>query len=296
MKRLALLVVAIAACRPDLGPGESLVSSRRLLAVRADPAETLPGAQATYTALVASPDGTVQDAAIAWSFCSAPKPLTNDNIVSDACLGGSNLVPAGAGAEIVAPTPKDACVLFGPDTPPGGFRPRDPDVTGGYYQPLRADLAGTPAAFVLARVTCHLPNAPPEVVTAFAEAYAPNANPKLEPLAASIDGRSVPLSAIPAGARVSFRASWPASSAETYAYYDAKSQALSTKREALRVSWYATAGSFDAEVTGRDESDVATYADDGWTAPERASTVHLWIVLRDSRGGSEFAAYDVEVR
>lgn len=296
MKRLVPLVVAMAACRPELEPGESLVSSPRLLAVRADPPETLPGARATYTALVASPDGTARDAAIAWSFCAAPKPVTNDNVVSDACLRASSLVPAGAGAELVATTPEDACILFGPDTPPGGFRPRDPDVTGGYYQPLRADLAGAEAAFVLARVTCRLANASPEVTTAYARAYAPNANPKLEPLEATIDGRTVPLSAIPAGARVSFRASWPASSAETYAYYDPRSQSLSTKREALRVSWFATAGSFDAEVTGRDERDVGTYVDDGWSAPAGASTVHLWIVLRDSRGGMDFAAYDVELR
>ena len=32
-----------------------------------------------------------------------------------------------------------------------------------------------------------------------------------------------------------------------------------------------------------------------WRAPAAAGPVHLWVVLQDSRGGLEFAAYVVDV-
>jgi hypothetical protein len=39
---------------------------------------------------------------------------------------------------------------------------------------------------------------------------------------------------------------------------------------------------------------VAWYSsDDAWQAPDGAKTTHVWIVLRDSRGGVDFASYDL---
>jgi hypothetical protein len=38
---------------------------------------------------------------------------------------------------------------------------------------------------------------------------------------------------------------------------------------------------------------MATTSDDTWQAPAAAQTTHVWIVLRDSRGGVDFGAYDV---
>jgi hypothetical protein len=32
-----------------------------------------------------------------------------------------------------------------------------------------------------------------------------------------------------------------------------------------------------------------------WTAPEESGTVYLWVVLRDSRGGLDFAGYELNV-
>jgi hypothetical protein len=40
---------------------------------------------------------------------------------------------------------------------------------------------------------------------------------------------------------------------------------------------------------------MGTTTDDGWDAPGDAGTVHLWIVLRDSRGGVAFAEDDLVV-
>ncbi len=299
MKRRALTVAVpfafAVACVPSLGGDDSRIDSARVIAVRADPAEAKTGTTVTFTALVAGPNGTVASAPVAWSFCNAPKPLTDDNVVSDACLEASSLVAAGNGEATGVKTPSRGCSLFGPETPPGGFRPRDPDVTGGYYQPLRVDLAGAPLTFELARIQCDLANASATAVTQFTAAYHANLNPKLLPLTATLDGAAASLRAIPSGARVTLTASWAAADAESYAYYDPSSQAVTTRRESMRVAWYSTGGALDSESTGRAENDPATDTTDGWSAPSTTGTVHLWIVLRDSRGGVDFASYDAEV-
>ncbi len=296
--RLLVLATALAAttCVPPLGPDDSLVQSPRILALRADPAEAAPGTLVTFTSLVAGSRGTVKGAAIEWSFCAAPKPLTEDNAVSNACLGPSSLVPAGSGPTATAAIPSDACSLFGPDAASAGARPRDPDATGGYYQPIRASLLGADTAFALARVRCDLADANAAAARAFAAAYTLNQNPRLLPLTARRDGSPTPLTAIPAAAHVVLEAGWPAASAETFAYFDPVSQAITTQRESMQVAWYSTGGTLDTESTGRSTSDLATTTDDGWIAPSAGGTVHLWVVLRDSRGGVDFAEYELVVQ
>lgn len=292
---LLALAASPVTCVPSLGPNDSLVTSTRILAVRALPAEAKPGTKITFTALVASPDGTVNDPDVAWSFCTAPKPITEDNVVSNVCLGTSALVPAGSGPSTVAKTPSDGCSVFGPDVGSGGLRPRDPDSTGGYYQPLRVDFPGADTAFELARIQCDLANADAQAATAFGKAYKPNLNPVLSPLTATLGGSAVALGAIPQGSHITLQASWPASSAETFAYFDPGSQTVTTQREAMQVAWYATGGTLDTESTGRASSDMATTSDDGWTAPVAGGTTHLWVVLRDSRGGVDFVEQDLVV-
>ncbi len=124
----------------------------------------------------------------------------------------------------------------------------------------------------------------------------PNANPHLLPLGVTVDGGVASLSAIPVGARVELEAGWPATDAETYAYFDRDSQTVSTRREAMRVAWYTSDGAFGTESTGRDETDPATTTRNVWTAPTAAREARLWVVLRDSRGGVDAAAYDVTVK
>jgi hypothetical protein len=63
----------------------------------------------------------------------------------------------------------------------------------------------------------------------------------------------------------------------------------------MRVSWFASAGSFDADVTGRTEDETDTFTDNGWTAPADAAHIHLWRVLRDARGGATWTEDVVEV-
>jgi hypothetical protein len=298
MSRVILLLPLLlgAACVPDLSSDDARVTVPRILAVRAEPAEAEPGSSVMFTALVAGPQGSVEGPPIAWSFCEAPKPLTEDNVVSTACLDAKALLAVGNGASVTATTPGNGCSLFGPDPPPGAVRPRDPDATGGYYQPLRADLPGWDPTFALARIRCNLANASAASAMAFANAYVPNENPKLLPLATSAAGIPVSLDALKPGARVDLVASWPPPSAETYAYYDPAFDAVGIKREALSVAWYASSGTLDRESTGRAEDDPATSSSNSWTAPTTGGTTYLWIVLRDNRGGVDFETYEARVR
>jgi hypothetical protein len=83
--------------------------------------------------------------------------------------------------------------------------------------------------------------------------------------------------------------------AERYVNFDLGSQTVVDQREAMDVAWYATAGTFDEDRTGRAATDDATTSDDGWTAPEQAQTVDLWVVLHDARGGTGWAEYVLDV-
>jgi hypothetical protein len=75
--------------------------------------------------------------------------------------------------------------------------------------------------------------------------------------------------------------------------FDSVSQTIADHREALWLSWFATAGSFDDSLTGGGEGDTAT--EGTWQSPAEAEIVLLWLVLHDSRGGADFASYTLTV-
>ncbi|TMQ02819.1 MAG: hypothetical protein E6J91_49900 [Deltaproteobacteria bacterium] len=315
MTRAAVLVVPVAlvACKPDLGDPSSLVTEPRILAVRSEPAEVKPDRAVTYRALVAVPGGSAAD--LAWAFCTQPAPLSSNNVVNDGCLTTAAALPAG-GAEVAATIPLDACSVFGPTPPapaPGQppLRPHDADVTGGYYQPVRAlaTVDGDPLApgIGLTRITCDLANAPLDVVQDFQARYRANTNPTLVRVTAltapeasrgaDADGTDLggeSPAALPSRTAVTLRASWTDDSAESFPVLDPASRTLVDHREEIRVSWFASGGSFASDRTGRGETDPATFADDVWTTPD-AGPVYLWVVLRDSRGGVAFAGYPVVI-
>jgi hypothetical protein len=83
--------------------------------------------------------------------------------------------------------------------------------------------------------------------------------------------------------------------AERFANFDIASQAVFDDRESIGVSWFTTAGSFDSDRTGRGSADTTTSSDNGWTAPDKPGPVHLWVVLRDDRGGTGWGEYTILV-
>lgn len=66
-----------------------------------------------------------------------------------------------------------------------------------------------------------------------------------------------------------------------------------TRREALVVSWYTTAGELSLRRTGQAGS--AAQSSTRWTAPSRPGAARLWAVLRDDRGGVGYREVDVQV-
>jgi hypothetical protein len=271
------------ACDDALDQRLAIIDQPRVLAVIAEPAEARPGAPVRYTAVVAAPDGPVT-APPRWAFCVAPRPPTEDNAVSDACLDAGRLVALGTEPAVTAALPAEGCLDFGPETPPGNFRPRDADASGGYYQPIRADVADQ-IAFGLSRITCRLATAPGPVAHDYDLRYAANHNPTLDP---------VELPPVPPDADVTLTASWPAGAAESYLYYEPLSQTLVTRREAMRLSWFATGGRLAVDASAVGETELATRVSTTWHSPA-AGPATLWLVLRDSRGGIASQTVRVDV-
>jgi hypothetical protein len=302
-KCFLLLAVVVASCEPRLSSDDGLVTSPRVIAVRGEPPETKPGASATFTAFIADPDAATptDDAGYdgrdvpAWSFCTAPKPPAENTVVSSACLESAALVRVGTGDTPTLTLPADGCARFGPIAAPGGFRPRDPDLTGGYYQPLRVDLEKAAPVFHLARISCGVANATNDVATRFAATYEPNRNPHITSLGASIDGRPASLDAIPRGARVELVVGWDASDAERYVYFDPGTLTLGSAREAMQIAWYVGAGALRTESTGLGADDERLRSENDWTAPFSTGSSRLWIVLRDSRGGVDVLTRTLDV-
>ncbi len=306
------VATAAAGCKPDLGAPPSLVTAPRLLAIRGTPAEASPGAMVTYDALAVDVTGTVASPPIDWAQCLLPNPPANGNAVSNGCLG----IPddAGPSATFAATLASDACMLFGPETPTPmkgqpATRPADADTTGGYYQPIRAawtpDAGAGVLAFAQERILCRLANAPIGAAGQYASDYTPNANPTLEDLVLDPAGAATALYAagttapppanVSPGQEVTLQADWSDDTAETFLVWDVVSKTLVMQRESLRLSWFATAGAFAHDATGRTSSETEAFTQNIWTAPADPGPVYLWTVLGDSRGGVDFAAVEIDV-
>jgi hypothetical protein len=303
---LFLVVLAAIGCRPAVGRAPSLIVGPEILAVRGEPAEVSPGTSASFQFLLASPLGTVADAQGTWDVCTQPKPPSESNSVARACV----IAPPGTdvGATFEAPIPGDACSLFGPNAPAAKageppFRPRDPDVTGGYFVPVRLlvdsgvddGLGSTLIAFAFERVFCGLGGAPLAAIQDYNTRYQKNSNPTLQGLAivAADETRTEILlgpGTVASGSTVVLAASTSAESAETFPVYDSVAQILNDQVETLSVSWFASDGKFEDD---RVDADPATMeARNVWTAPQVPANqdIPLWVVVRDSRGGVAFAS------
>lgn len=309
-------LLSLAACKPDLGSDPSLVEGPRVLAIRLDPPEALPGTPVAAEVLAADFSGRIVSPpeAFLWALCLEPKPPAENNIVNVRCGDTSALAPLpqlGPAASITLPM--QACSLHGPNRPPQSngqmLRPRDPDVTGGYYQPIA--FAFAPAgpllaeAFALARIRCDLPNVSQETLLEFQTRYVPNTNPAIASFVIRPEEDSrvpvfdvPPVEALPgvpvpvrAGQKLILTVAWKEGSREAYPVYDPTSARLVDHTEELTVSWFGTGGVFERDRTGITESDVAVSVANTWTPPATAGDVHVWIVLRDSRGGLAFAEY-----
>ena len=134
------------------------------------------------------------------------------------------------------------------------------------------------------RIACALAHAPVDIVKEFNATYHANTNPAIAGVAVTTaDGTrsDAPLTApgpapapvtatVTAGQRVTLDASWLDAAAEPFPVYDIRSVSLVQRREALSVSWFATAGQFDHDVTGVAGDDPSLTVSNGWKAPAEA--------------------------
>jgi len=298
---LAAALLLLAGCRPDFGLPVSVVTQPRILSVQATPPEARPGDVVHLVGLPVSEAGALADP-LRFAFCASPRPLVESNVVNSDCLGPQGQVTpiAGGVQETDATLPLDGCLEFGPDTPPQQpgqppFRPRDPDVTGGYALPVRVSLGTEVEAIALVRLRCNLPGASAGAAVAFAERYLANANPVSTALRLEQAGVEVSPQAVPASAEVTLRVSWGAGQVETYVVHDRADDSLRERRESFRVSWFTTAGVIPVVTTGRAEDDLGTDTSTAWQTPPSGSGT-LWAVLRDSRGGASVQTLRFTVR
>ena len=345
------LFSTLVACRPEFDDDLAVIERPRILAVQASVAipgvepEVRPAAQAkpsegepeevTWRALVVDRTGTLpQDAPLDWALCLARKPLTELGPVSPACLvrESADLVPLGSGNTVKGVVPSNACSLFGPQLPETG-RPVDPDLTGGFYQPLRLllPLEGDFYALGQTRLVCTLSGVTQAQSREFVQRDRRNYNPALARVVAREVAGSSDLSSsepliVGPGEQLNLEAEWlfcelddvcgdglcgidetrescpeectdlppGCTGAERYVAFDPESRTIVSRREAITVSWYSNAGKYANERTGTAEGDTANVSSNVWTAPGSGEAT-LWVVIRDSRGGVGFQEYRVQV-
>lgn len=275
----------LAACKPDLGVRDSLVTEERILAVRADPPEAAEKDTVAYSILIVDPNGEVTMETVDWAWCNARKPLSELEPVNRNCLerAADFIVPLGIGQTATGAIPNQACRLFGPEVPPPKMgepygRPVDPDPSGGYYQPVRVLLgAGGVAAIGTVRIACGVGTASPDVIQDFNMSYKANKNPEIAKVTATPSH---------------FDVEWKET--ESYISYDRTLLENVPRRESMSVSWFVTAGTVASDRTGRAEDDPATSSGVDYT-PSGSGMVHGWVVLRDDRGGVAWQPFAVLV-
>jgi len=215
-------------------------------------------------------------------------------------------------------------------------RPADPDSSGGYYQPLRvrAPRSETEYSVGFTRISCGVGSATQEQSLDYAKRYRANENPEIESVVVDPEGGALPLSEsadsptlLSLGANLTFRVSWaqcpveancgdgicspsddrdqcPADCAmprgctgsEPYVYLDLIQRSMVDRRESMRASWFASAGTFAHDRGGRSEKEAdLPYSDNDWTAPSEATDVLFWVVLRDDRGGVGYKSFHARV-
>ena len=266
MKKAILLLTVLACACSNSFPSPSYVQGLRVLGVKAEPPEVAPGGTTLFTVLAVDTTGSPVE--VSWLACTEPE-LVGTGPVNPACFGASPepyLVPLGSGLSFTATVPVVTPSTFGP-----------PDASGGLYLPVV--LHATSASGVVdAEYGLRLSQGEPA-----------NANPQLTGVfVVPSTGNPVPVDegtplVVHAGDAITLQAQFSATSAETYVGAPGQPAVLT---EILSASWFATGGSFSEAVTGLPLPNTV------WSAnqdlPAAGSTIDLWVVGRDNRGGTDF--------
>lgn len=274
-------VVALAGCAPAMVDEPWRVTAPRVVAVVAEPAEVRPGARVVLEAVIAAPRSAIADAEVRWVRwvrCEAPVPFSQNEAGDGAChaaLGDAVSQAPRTTLEI----PADVCAVFGADVASAATRPRDPDATGGFYQPVAVGL-GEARSTAFVRLGCRPGGLGAEAARAFEAQARPNRNPSFT-LGGSVDGVSVAWLELPAGGAVDLFADWSAAPEESFPSVELSTGRLASQLERYDVTWLVTDGWLDGarSSSGRGR----------WRLPTLPGEGTLWAVLRDTRGGASVA-------
>ncbi|MCU1278529.1 MAG: hypothetical protein JWM53_2075 [bacterium] len=276
---VGLAALAVGGCGDQFDPA-SFVDTLRLLAVKAEPPEVAPGMVTALTATAVNPGGATPT--VTWDACLLPPPPATGQAVNQDCIAlpqrDPSLVSFGAGLAVTATMPALSPSMLGL-----------PDQTNGFYLPVRVRLDADGKSLVsfyslrlgLGALSPNPPNGNPTLTGIFrvpsADAGAAEDAPLDEAAPPEVHGSD----------EVALRALVTPESQETYVVYDGdpRTTPARTVTEAVRVSWYTTAGHFTNEVTGVDKPDTTLVLDKH--LPAAGTPIDLWVVARDDRGGMD---------
>jgi len=296
MRQFAVAALLLCAgCQSNFEPA-SYVNGLRVLAIKAEPPEVAPGESSTLTALAVDTAGNTIDNQ--WSRCNvAPGP--SDPAVSLTCVSTDAGAPAitqlGSGDRITVTMPQVTAQQLGV-----------PDYTFGVFVPfrLRTDGLATPGidagigideiiSFYRLRLATGLEarNTNPRLAGVFVVGGTDGGADSITPL-----DNAHPLT-MASGDKIVLRALIDATSIEKFLIVDGdpRQGQFTLVEEQPRMLWYATAGSFEHQVTSLNDADTG-FALDVHVPDVLPAAITLWVVVHDERGGTDFLQRSITVR
>ncbi|HEY7725598.1 MAG TPA: hypothetical protein VH880_09705 [Anaeromyxobacteraceae bacterium] len=268
---VAALGLAAAACAPQFPP-RSAIFDLRVLAIVASPLEVGPGESVTLRAVPVTPEGETV-VSESWTFC----PFSAGAPVAYACAIPACEVPLAPAADGSVTADPSALALqclasLGGGAPPGGVPSELPAVVEVVFRYRAQGSAGEDREAVQL-VPLHTGGPPAQR----------NQPPRIAEVA--VGGEPLPLSGGTAAAPLR-----PGGGVEVRVwtdpgegYVDALGRPL---QESIVVSFYATAGRFDAARASGPEGAATLQHEE---VPPGAARALVWVVARDLRGGAAVA-------
>jgi hypothetical protein len=257
------------ACNRSL-PDPALVSGMRVLAVKGEPPEAPPGTEIHFTALVADPNGAGRPIKRIWALCSPGEGGIGtcgnpaNTLVLGTQLDATWTIPAAALdglSPLDAQIGRDVYVVLAVQVDDG---------TGSVDQ----DRSEHDVAFKHVRVSTN---------------SQPNKNPRLTKL--TVEKTADPSNALTelAGQVLDLQSAAAPGSMEKWVSPDGATSGV----EDSRYTWLISGGSVDLDISYGDDAGRSA---NRWHSPGATGPATLWVVLRDGRGGTDWAEQEINLQ
>lgn len=273
--------------RPRDLPQAYRVDRLRVLAVKAEPPEALPGQTITFEGLVADPN--TENPVVIWLAC----PASDESGTGFGCaldLDALNFETATieelAAAGVIGFEPGFSPVYTAPDDLLEGLSEEE-RLEGSY---VTIQVTAIPDSVLTTEDSSAEAFDFNQVEIAYkrlivSEAATPNQNPTIE--AFNIDNETIEAGSIPrvpAGATLSLEVVFSEDTFESYEFTNSSGTAEARTEEPY-ITWYTTDGDLQSPYS------IHPYTKTAWATPEELDTSGtLWAVVRDRRGGMTWHA------